>query len=98
MEFKDNAARVDYVNKVLERDITPVLDKLAKDTGIVFVVIGDPAADAIMSMVYICYHGMMQGQEVIRRRYNLAGIEPPPLYRQIQEDPNNKSKRRKVEK
>ena len=83
MEFKDNAARIDYINKVLERDITPVLDKLAKDTGHVFIV---------------SYLGMMQGQEVVRRRYELAGLDIPPLYREIPEDPDNKTEREKEEK
>lgn len=98
MEFKDNKARVDYINKVLNRDITPVLDKLAQDTGKVFVVLKETTAEAIMSMGYICYRGLTQGQQIIRRRYKLAGIELPPLYRQIPEDPDNKAKRRKGKK
>ena len=98
MEFKDNNERANYINKVLNRDITPVLDKLAQDTGIVFAVIEEMAADAIISMGYICYRGLMHGQKVISRRYKLAGIELPPLYRQIPEDHDNKAKRRKGKK
>lgn len=98
MEFKDNKARVNYINKVLDRDITPVLDKLAQDTGNVFVVLKETTAEAIMSMGYICYRGLTQSQQVIRRRYKLAGIDLPSLYRQIPKDPDEPSKRRKGKK
>ena len=98
MEFKDNAARIDYINKVLERDITPVLDKLAKDTGHVFIVLKETTAEAIMTMGYVCYLGLTQGQAVVRRRYELAGLDIPPLYREIPEDPDNKTEREKEEK